>query len=67
MSDHFKRFANLQAMAALRGVVLEAIRNDLERHTFIATRNHITHEFPSLDAVQMWLEGCAILAEGSNA
>lgn len=56
MGDYFKRYSTLQAAAALRGFQLRASQDDLERHTFIVTRGHVTQELPSLEAVELWLQ-----------
>lgn len=65
--DHFKRFTNLQALAALRGVELRASRNDVERWVFVATLGAITTELESLEAVATWLDRLASLVEATSA
>lgn len=50
-----KRFSSLQARAALLGVSLVAIRNDLERWAFVVTVGPVTQELASLDDVEQWL------------
>jgi hypothetical protein len=49
-----KRFSTLQALAALAGVDLRAIRNDAERWTFYLTAGALTQELPTLDHVEHW-------------
>lgn len=63
-----KRFATLQAQAALQGVELRAIRNDLERWSFVVTAGAITQELATLAEVEAWLSTVpAQLAEGQGA
>lgn len=59
----FKAFSTLQAVAAMQGVQLNAIRNDAERWSFIATVGAVTREFQSFDDVRVWLQS----AEGAAA
>lgn len=55
IEHHFKRFTTLRAKAALQGVLLVASRTDTEQHSFIVSRDAVTQELPSLDAVELWL------------
>lgn len=64
--DYFKRFATMQALAALHGVELRATRNDLERWLFVATLGAITTELDSLEAVAAWLDRLTV-TEGQSA
>lgn len=50
-----KRFATLQARAALGGVTLYAQANDAGRTEYIVTRWHLTRQLEDLDAVERWL------------
>lgn len=59
----FKHFTTLQARAALLGIELHAITNDLERQSFIATQGPITREFLTLGEVDAYLAS----VEGSEA
>lgn len=66
--DQFKRFTNLQAVAALRGVELRAIRNDAERWSFIATVGPVTLDMACLEDVERWLaQSPAFTPEGQSA
>lgn len=51
-----KRFATLQAHAALAGVVLHQLDGDFGRPVYIATRWALTRQFDSLGEVALWLE-----------
>lgn len=66
MTD-FKPFWGLQARAALLGVALHAIRNDLERWSYVATVGPITQELPTLADVERWLTRLSAVVEGTNA
>lgn len=50
-----KRFATLQARAALSGVILHAQANDAGRIVYVATLRHVTGQLEDLDAVERWL------------
>lgn len=54
MSDP-KAFSTLQARAALLGVALHALRNDLETWSYVATVGPVTVELATLDEVARWL------------
>lgn len=51
-----KQFATLQARAALHGVALEALPDDLGRPAFIATQGGRTRPLASLCEVREWLD-----------
>jgi hypothetical protein len=51
-----KRFATLQARAALAGVALAAIEDDAGRPAYVMTRWALTRQLDSLDAVERWLD-----------
>lgn len=54
-----KHFSTLRARAALMGASLVALRNDLERYTFILTRDALTLELPTLAEVEAWIAQAA--------
>jgi hypothetical protein len=62
----FKHFATLRARAVLLGVTLIASRTDAEQHSFIVTKDAVTHEMPSLDAVEMMLDELAQVAHAGG-
>lgn len=51
-----KRFATLQAHAALSGITVHQIEGDFVPTIYIATKWALTRELRSLDAVAKWLE-----------
>lgn len=51
-----KRFATLQARAALSGITLHRIEGDLSPVVYIATKWALTRELRDLDAVKKWLD-----------
>lgn len=51
-----KRFATLQACAALNEIALHAQEADNGRQTYIATRGALTKQFNSLEEVEAWLD-----------
>ena len=51
-----KRFATLQARAALSGIALHCIEGDLSPVVYIATKWALTRELRDLDAVEQWLD-----------
>lgn len=50
-----KRFATLQARAALAGVTVWQSQGDHGRPSYIATKWALTKEFADLDALDTWL------------
>lgn len=59
MSEQSKRFETLRARAALSGVVLHTIENDIGQRAYIVTKWALTRELESLDAVAVWLDAVA--------
>jgi hypothetical protein len=59
MSYETKHFATLSARAALCGIALDAIRNDQERHEFIATQGPLCKRLTTLGDVEAWLDRVA--------
>lgn len=51
-----KRFATLQARAALRGIVLLESHDERGRPEWIASLHAMTRAFDSLDQVDSWLD-----------
>ncbi|MEO8022098.1 hypothetical protein [Polaromonas sp.] len=50
-----KRYATMQARAALAGVTLQRIEDDRGREVFIVSRWAMTREIATLDDVEAWL------------
>jgi len=50
-----KRFATLQARAALAGAMLSRIETDDGSMAYVLTRWALTKQLPDLDAVEAWL------------
>ena len=55
-SHDLKRFATLQARAALSGITLHRIEGDLSPVVYIATKWALTRELLDLDVVEQWLD-----------
>lgn len=56
-ADHDeKRFATLQANAALNGVTLHCIDGDFGRPVYIASRWAMTKQLSTLDDIDSWLQ-----------
>lgn len=51
-----KRFATIQARAALAGVTLHALDDDAGRTIYVLTRWHLTRQLEDLDDVERWLD-----------
>lgn len=62
-----KSFFTLQARAALLGAELRTARIDAERWAFVATARHVTHELPTIEDVERWLDAQFAAAEGTHA
>jgi hypothetical protein len=62
-----KHFSNLQARAALLGVILLAVGNDAEHWTYIATLGPVTLDIPTLEGVERWLDGLSAMVEAKDA
>jgi hypothetical protein len=54
-----KQLETLRARAALVGVVLVESRNDKEQPVYVGTREALTQELASLEAVSAWLDRVA--------
>ena len=55
-SPDTKRFATLQARAALAGISLHRIERDFSPMVYIATKWALTRELRGLDAVEQWFD-----------
>ena len=54
-----KRFATLQARAALAGVTLHQLEGDFGKQIYVATRWAMTKQLESLSEVEQWLDWVA--------
>ncbi len=55
-TDDAKRFATLQAQAALHGVTLHKLEGDFGNPVYVATRWAMTKQLDTLDEAAAWLE-----------
>lgn len=58
-----KTFSSVQALAALRGVAVDASEDDHGRACYTASRGALTRSFSSPEAVRAWLEETAVETE----
>ena len=55
LSRDSKRFATVQASAAMRGVTIHCIDGDFGRPVYIASRWAMTKQLDTLEEVEAWL------------
>lgn len=65
--NNLKRFATLQARAALAGITFHRLEGDFGHLVYVATRGAMTCHFDDLDDVADWLDGVpAVISAGDD-